>query len=183
MAATVVINRWTGSSGSPTKTAIQSINTVANTTDTHQATASSSTNPIKIPSAGTKYSFWVVTRLNATVTPAGTIDNLRWYSDGTNNFGTGLTCVGNTATTYVQATGTAGDTGDQLTTGNYTTLAATPVNVFTLTSGSPKAVTGSIVNPSTGDFGDFLVYQIEVATSASPGVTGQETFTWLYDET
>lgn len=183
MAATVIINRWTGSSGSPTKTAIQSANTVANASDAHQATASGSTNPIKIPTAGTKYSFWVSTRLSASVTPAGTIDNLRWQTDGTNNFGTGVTCVGNTASSYVQATGTTGDTGTQLTTGNHTALAGTPVNVFTYTSASPKSVTGSISNPSTGDFGDFFVYQIEVATTASPGVTGQETFTWLYDET
>jgi len=182
MPATVVIYRWTGSSGSPTKTAIQSANTVANATDTHQATAAGSSNPIRIPAAGTKYSFWVVTRLNATVTPSGTIDNIGWHTDGTNNFGTGVTCSGNSATSYVQATGTAGDTGNQLTTGNYATV-TTPVSVFTFTSGSPKAVTGSLTNPSTGDFGDFFVYQIEVGTSASPGVTAQETFTWLFDET
>jgi hypothetical protein len=182
MPATVIINRWTGSSGTPTKTDITSINTVANAQDTHQTTASTSTNPIRIPSSGTNYSYWVVTRLSASTTPTGTIDNIRWYADGANNFGTGVTCKGEQATSYVQATGTVGTTGSQLTTGNYSTV-TTPVDVFTYTSASPKSVTGSIVNANTGDFGNFFVYQIEVGTTASPGTTAQETFTWLYDET
>lgn len=183
MAATVVINRWTGASGSPTKTAIQSANTVANASDAHQATASSSTNPIRVPAAGTNYSYWVSTRLSASVTPSGTINNIRWYTDGANNFGTGITCKGNTASAYVQATGVAGTSGDVLNVTNHTSLAGATADVFTYTSGSPKSITGSISNPSTGDFGDFFVYQIEVATTAGPGVTNQETFTWLYDET
>lgn len=183
MAATVVINRWTGSSGGPTKTAIQGANTVASASDAHQSTAAGSSNPIRVPSSGTNYSYWVVTRLSASTSPSGTINNIRWHTDGANNFGTGITCKGNTATTYVQATGVAGTSGDQLTTSSYSTLSDTPANVFTFTSGSPKSVTGSISNPSTGDFGDFFVYQIEVDSTAGPGVTGQETFTWLYDET
>jgi hypothetical protein len=120
--------------------------------------------------------------LSASTTPTGTIDNIRWYADGANNFGTGVTCKGEQATSYVQATGTVGTTGSQLTTGNYSTV-TTPVDVFTYTSASPKSVTGSIVNANTGDFGNFFVYQIEVGTTASPGTTAQETFTWLYDET
>lgn len=183
MAATVVINRWTGSSGGPTKTAIQGANTVANASDAHQSTAVGSSNPIRVPSAGTNYSYWVATRLSASVTPSGTINNIRWHTDGANNFGTGVTCKGNDATSYVQASGTAGTTGIQLTVGNYATLSGAPSDVFAHTVGSPKAITGSLSNPSTGDFGDFFVYQIEVASTASPGATGQETFTWLYDET
>jgi hypothetical protein len=183
MAATVIINRWTGSSGGPTKDDITGANTVANADDTHQTTAVGSADPIRIPTVGTNYSFWVATRLECTVTPAGTINNLRWYTDGANSFGTGITCKAQNASTYVQATGTVGVTGTQLTTGNYATLSGAPVNAFTFTSGSPKSLTGSITNPSTGDFGHFMVYQLEVGTTASPGATGSETFTWLYDET
>jgi hypothetical protein len=183
MPATVIINRWTGASGSPTKTAITSANTVANAVDTHQSTASSSTNPIRIPTSGTNYSYWVATRLSATTSPSGTIDNIRWYSDGANNFGTGVTCKGQDASGYVQATGTVGTTGTVLGTAAYSTLSGAPVDVFTLSSGSPKTIGGSVVNPSTGDFGSFFIYQVEVTTTAQPGTTGQETFTWLYDET
>ncbi len=183
MAATVIINRWTGSTGSPTKTDITSANTVANATDTHQSTVAGSTYPIRIPASGTNYSYWVSTRLSVSVTPSGTINNLRWYTDGSNNFGTGVTCVGQEATSYVQATGTEGTSGTQLTTGNHAGITGSPVDVFTYTSGSPKSLTGTISNPSTGDFGSFFVYQVEVDDTAAPGTTTQETFTWVYDET
>lgn len=181
MPATVTIRRWTGSTGSPTKTDITSINTRANAEDAHSTAGT--TNPIQIPSSGTNYSYWVATRLSADTSPSGTINNIRWYTDGANGFGTGVTCKMNTATSYVQATGTPGETGTQLTTGNYSTLAGAPSNAFGFTSASPKTVSGSINNPSTGDFGDFAVYQIEVGTTAGPGATATETFTWKYDET
>ena len=101
MAATVTIRRWTGASGSPVKTDITGGTTRASTSDSPTPGTS---NPIPIPGSGTKYSYWVSTRLSADTTPTGTINNIRWYADGANNFGTGVTCVGNTATTYDQAT-------------------------------------------------------------------------------
>ncbi len=176
MTATVLIRRLT--STGPTATDITSINTRANAADAH--TTADTASPITIPPSGTNYSFWVVTRLDVTVAPSGTIDNLRWYTDGANNFGTGVTCKGNEATAYTQATGSAGN-GTQLTTGNYATV-TTPADVFTFTSGSPKSLTGTI-SATTGQFGSRFVYQIEVGSTASPGATAQETFTWKYDET
>lgn len=181
MAATVTIRRWTGASTAPTKTNITSINTRCNAEDAHSTAGT--TNPIQIPTTGTNYSFWCSTRLSADTTPSGTINNLRWFTDGTNNFGTGVTNKGQSATSYVQATGTLGVTGTQLTTVNHAGLIAAPVDVFGFTSAAPKSLTGSISNPSTGDFGDFFVYQFEVATTAAPGATPQETFSWRYDET
>jgi hypothetical protein len=180
MVATVLIRRLTGAG--PSATDITSINTRANTVDSH--TTADTSNPIKVPTSGTNYSFWVVTRLDSTVTPAGTINNINWYTDGANGFGTGVTCKMDTATGYTQATGTAGVTGLQLTQTNYATLAdANPTNAFGFTSGAPKSVTGTISNPTTGQFGDYVVYQIEVGTTAGPGATPQETFTFTYDET
>lgn len=180
MAATVTIRRWTGSSGGPTKTDITSANTRASTSD---AASPGTSDPIPVPGAGSNYSYWVTTRLSADTTPAGTINNINWYTDGGNGFGTGVTCVGVDADSYVQATGTQGTSGTQLTTGNHAGLSGTPGSVFDFTSGSPLAITGSIDNPSTGDFGDFVVYQIAVGTTAGPGATATETFTWVYDET
>lgn len=179
MAATVTIRRWTGSGGGPTKTDITSINTRANAEDAH--TTAGTTNSILIPAAGSNYSYWVSTRLSIDAITGGTVDNLRWYTDGSNNLGTGVTCVGNTADAYVQATGTAGTTGTELTTGNHADLAGAPVDVFTHTSGSPKAITGS--ESTTGDLGHFFVYQVVVGTTASSGATASETFTWAYDDT
>ena len=112
---------------------------------------------------------------------SGTVDNLKWYTDGSNNFGTGVTCIGNTASAYVQATGTAGQTGIELTTGNHASLAGSPSNVFSYTSGSPASVTGS--TSTTGDTGHFFVYQIVVNSTAASGATASETFTWKYDDT
>lgn len=176
MAATVVINRTTGSG--PTKTTIQGTTDRLSTSDTQNP---GTNNPIPIPAAGTNYSFWVSTRLQATAAPANGINNIKWYSDGT-SFGTGLTCSGNQATGYTQATGTVGTTGTVLSTGNYATLAAAPVDVTTLTSGSPMSITGSIA-ATTGDFGNFFVYQLAVGTTANVGTVAARTFTFQYDET
>ena len=179
MAATVTIRRWTGTSGSPTKTDITSINTRANAEDTH--TTAGTTNSILIPAAGSNYSYWVSTRLSVDAITGGTVDNLKWYTDGSNNFGTGVTCIGESSSAYVQATGTAGQTGIELTTTNHASLSTDPVNVFTYTSGSPKSLTGSA--STTGDLGHFFVYQMVVDSTAASGATASETFTWKYDDT
>ena len=179
MAATVTIRRWTGASGGPTKTDITSINTRANAEDAHSTAGTS--NSILIPSSGSNYSFWVCTRLSVDAISGGTVDNIKWYTDGSNTLGTGVTCVGNTADAYVQATGTDGETGDVLNTTNYEDLAGAPSNMFAHTSGSPLSVTGSA--SATGDLGHFVVYQMVVADNASSGATGSETFTWKYDDT
>jgi hypothetical protein len=179
MAATVTIRRWTGSAGGPTKTNVTSINTVAGANDTHATTTTG--NEIRKPDTGTNYSYWVSTRLSIDAISGGVVDNIRWYSDGSNSLGTGIGCVGNTADGYVQATGTSGTTGTELTTGNHANLSASPVSVFTHTSGSPKAVTGS--GDSTGDLGHFFVYNVTVGTTAGSGETATETFTWVYDDT
>ena len=175
MPATVQIRRLHGAT--PTSTDITSANTRLNAED---AASTGTTNPVQIPAAGTKYSYWAVTQLNCTVAPSVSISNLKWYTDGASGLGTGVGLVANTANGYVQATGTAGDTGTQLTTGNYPTLAGTPVDAFVYTSGSPLSVTGS--TSATGAFGDRVVMQLTVGTTASPGVTAAETITWRYDE-
>jgi hypothetical protein len=184
MPATVIINRWTGTSGAPTKTPITSINTRANAEDAHSTAGT--TNSILIPTSGTNYSYWVSSRLNVTAITGGTVNNVRWYTDGTNTLGTGVTCKVATSGTYAQAPGTVGTSGTQMTVGNYSTagsgaILTTPTDAFTYTSAAPLSVNGS--NTATGDFGDFVVYQIEVGTTASSGASGSETFTFKYDDT
>ncbi|MGH7204520.1 MAG: hypothetical protein ACREHC_08845, partial [Candidatus Levyibacteriota bacterium] len=77
--------------------------------------------------------------------------------------------------TYTQATGTPG------TTGNASTLATTDISRYT--SGAPKALSGSISNPSTGRISDYVAMQISVSTSAVAGTLAAETLTFSYDET
>lgn len=182
MAATVQVTRFTGSG--PTETNVTSINTRLSTSDNHYTTQT--TNPVPIPTAGYKRSYWCVTGLKCTVTPTGTIDNIKWYTDGTNGSGTGITVEAGTSSSYVQATGTVGDDGDQLNSTNYTGLTPTTPsadNAFGYTSSSALSVTGSITNPSTGNFGNYVIYQYTVGTTAGAGTSGQETYTWQYDET
>lgn len=182
MPATVKIMRWTGASGSPTKTDITgTTNRAATADDPNPGT----NNPIPVPTgSGTNYSFWVVTRLSATVAAAVSITNIKWYTDGTNSLGTGVSLNVSRSTDYVQATGTVGTSGNVLTSANYSSnLSPTAaVNAFQYTSSSPLSVNGSI-GATTGDFGDFVIYQVAVVSTAGPGITTAETITWQYDET
>jgi len=186
MVATVIIERLTGAG--PTRTAITGINTRANAADAH--TTGDTASPIEIPGAGTNYSYWVNTQLNCTVTPDNLIDALEWFTDGVNSYGTGITAkVAQAAlASYTLAPGTPGVTGTLLNDTNYTggTLTpATPTDMFAETTGAPLSVTGSIANPSTGAFGNIVVFQVEVGTSATPGTkpATPEDITWRYDET
>lgn len=186
MAASVGILRITGAFASQSTTDITGVNTVANAEDVHYPTATLSSNPVRIPAvSGTNYSYWVTTRLIAYTTPTGTINNIRWHTTGSNQFGTGVAATVAQAQSYVQATGTIGTTGTQLTVGNHTGSLASPVDPFTVYPGQSTAlaVTGTLGNPNTGQFGNYVVYQVAVSTTAGPGATPSNTFTWLYDET
>ncbi len=182
MVAVVLIIRKTNTDGNTTAD-ITAINTRANTTDVH--TTADVANPIQIPTdAATKRSYWVVTRLHATTAPDTLIDNIEWFTDGSNTYGTGIGNIGETATDYSQATGTAGDEGQELNTTNYSSLTTDPVDVFGFTSAAPNPVTGSTTG--TGDFGDMMIFQVTVTSDAGAGVRpsgGPETFTWRFDET
>jgi len=98
--------------------------------------------------------------------------------------GTGVSLNVATCSTYAQATGTVGTSGNQLTSANYTSALnpSVAVNAFQYTSASPLSVNGSI-GSTTGDFGDFVIYQVAVISTAGPGVTTAEQLTWQYDET
>jgi hypothetical protein len=166
---TVTIRRWTGDSGTPTKTDITSINTRANAYDGHST--ADTTYPIRKPSEGTNYSYKVSTRLSVDANAEGaTINNIKWYTDGANGLGTGRGVNVKTEESYTQATGTEGTTGAEMTGG---------ADAFEKTSAEPLAVTGSTT--STGDLGHFVSYQVTVGTTASSGAGSTETFTWSYD--
>lgn len=186
MAATVQVGRKTGA-GAGTFTDITSINTRMNAADAH--TTADTASPVSVPEAGsggTNRSYWATTRLKVTAGSYTTIDNLRVYSDGSNNLGTGLTCKVAKASTganagYRQATGSTGN-GTTLNTTNHTGLDATPADFFSYNSGSPLALSGSSTASATGEFGDHVVFQIEVTESAGSGASAAETAYYKYDE-
>lgn len=183
MVATVKIMRWTGSSAAPSKNDITSQTNRAATSDTWNETTG---NPIPVPSgSATNYSYWVCTRLSATAAASTSITAIRWYTDGT-VFGSGVALKVATASAYAQALGTTGTSGSQLTSAAYGNGWSFAQSVGTgagqYTSAALATVTGSI-GSTTGDFGDFVVYQVEVTSAASPGPTSAEQLTWQYDET
>lgn len=174
MAATILIYRWTGS-GAGSGADITSTTTRMKQADNGTIDTS---NPV--PAVTTSYSYWVSTRLHCSVAPANLVNNLQWYSDGT-SAGTGLTVSGAKASTGANSGYRQATSAIVLSTGNHTGLDATPAGVTTYTSGSTLAINGS--QASTGDFGDFFVFQLAATSSASPGPMTARTYSWQYDET
>ncbi|KKN08730.1 hypothetical protein LCGC14_1053800 [marine sediment metagenome] len=187
MVATVTIRRLTGVSVGPTSTDITSINTRANAEDVHSTGDTAS--PIEIPTAGSNFSFWVNTILHATTAPDNLLDNIEWFTDGGNSYGTGITLQVATAAraSYTEAPGTIGVTGTELTDTNYTGGTITPAtptdNAFAFVTGAPLSVAGSTT--TTGEFGELVIYQVKVITTATPGTkpATAEIITWRFDET
>jgi len=166
MAATVEIRSYHGSSpDSGTNVASGSVRFKQADNDTVD-----SNNPIPIPAAGTNYSYIKQLRFYAATTPANTINNLKFYTDGANGFGTGVGFNAKTGASYT----------DPISLGAADMTSGT--DAFTYSSGSPLSVSGSINNPSTGAFGDYVKLQMTVGTTASQGTTGSETLTFGYDE-
>lgn len=148
-------------------------------------------NPIPIPTSGTKYSYWKQIYMKCATAPSTKVDNVRFYTDG-GGFGTGITVkVGDETPTknsgsvagYEVATGTPGDTGDEMVAAHAGLTGST--DAFTFTSGSPKTLsiseTDSLIN-AIGEMTDYLIFQMEVISTATPGDKDNETMTIKYDE-
>ena len=173
MTATVEIDQYNGAG--PTACDITSASLKAGTSDE----LSASNTPV--PTSGSNYTYWATTGLYCTAAADNALNNIKWYSDGTNSLGTGLMAVVTQASAYVQADGTAGSSGSVLSLANHSGACAAPVNFTTYTSGTKMSVSGS-TDTTVGSFGNFLVVQVQVETTASAGNSGEETFTWQYDE-
>jgi len=179
MPAVTKLKRITGDVGAPTLTDITSSTSRLSLSD---SATPGTDNPVLIPNAGTNYSFWAIFALYADTAPAGTIDTIKLYSDGSNSFGTGVGMKVAQGTTYIQATGSA-TTGLPLTVANYLTLTGEPVDIFTYTSGAALAVAGSIANPNTGRVSNYLAVQASLSSAVVPGIVPAETITVTYKET
>lgn len=129
-------------------------------------------NPIPIPGAGTEYSWIKHFAFYASVAPSNTVSNCKFYTDGANGLGTGVslkvkisTYLNPTANANTLLTGTA----DAFTTyyNGTTNYLAVP--------GSIGAATGKITT-------DYIQSQLNVASTASQGSTPTETLTFQFDE-
>ena len=158
-----------------TYTDITDSNTRLNATDAHST--SGTTHPILIPDSGTNYSYKCSTQLGWDGTAGtGTINNIKWYTDGSNGLGDGVGMnVKSTTNDYSQAAGTEGETGDEMTDGS---------DAFGYTSASPLSVSGSATDPEDGEkIGDIVEQQVTVDSTAGAGATSSETVTFQYDST
>lgn len=171
MAATVSVKRATGSV--PTNTTV-----TADQFTTADVANDGTAHPMVKPGTGLfNYSFVSWYRLNADTAPAGTINNVKFYTDGVSGYGIGVTAKGITTPTYSQAVGTVGTSG---------TLSATVytagADIFGWTTGSPLSVPGTLT-ATTGIISDYVAIQMRIADTASASTLSAETMTWRYDET
>lgn len=130
-------------------------------------------NPLAIPSSGSIYSYTKKLRAYMSAPPNTQISNLRWYSDGSSGFGTGIGVVArNIGTTWAD---------------NYKTEMSGGSDLFGYTSASPldgDAVDAGPFVPADDDsyIGDLIELQMSVASTATSGTLTAETLTLAYDE-
>ncbi len=147
-----------------------------------------SNNPIPIPGAGTKYSKWKSIYMKCTSPPNTQVDNIKFYTDG-GNFGTGITVrVGQQFPTKNSGTSSGYRVATPVDTAilnNYAGITSV-ADAFSYTSGSPLSgptitETGNKID-ATNETTGYLILQMEVISTASPGNLTDETFTIQYDE-
>lgn len=144
-------------------------------------------NPVVIPAAGTGYSYWKQIYLACTVAPDTQVDNVQFYTDGTSFQTTNcLVVVGlqfpvrsdGVTTGYDVADGSAVMT-------THTDISGT-ADAFDYTSGAtlsgPSISESGTLIDAVGETTNYLVLQLLVTSSATPGDQANETFTFQYDE-
>jgi len=125
-----------------------------------------SNNPMVVPGAGSDWSFQKFLRLNF----AGTftnVSNLRYYTDGSNGFGTGVLL-------WAQATPAYATPAKE-------TISTGYLDAFGYTSGAPLSL-GAGPFTGLGDNGDYLKEAMEVQSTATQGALTPELQTFSWDE-
>jgi hypothetical protein len=167
MAATIQIHEMSGADTGADKTSgtLRFKDADNNTVDTN--------NPLVIPAADTIYSYTKKVRAYMEAPPNTNVSNLRWYTDGANGLGTGVTMTAkNLGTTWGA---------------NYKTAMSGGADLFGYTSGSPLDGDGTDAGPfvpadDNTYIGDLIELQMAVASTAANGATPTETLTLAYDE-
>lgn len=145
-----------------------------------------SADPMPITAATTEFSRWKQLYLKCDTAPDTQVDNVRFFTDG-GGFGTGITVnVGDEFPLHSAAVTTGYDVSDanEVMT-NHTDITGS-TSAFNYTTGSPLSgpsisEAGSIID-AIGETTNYLVLQMEVIDTASPGNLADETFTFRYDE-
>jgi hypothetical protein len=175
MSASVFIYEWNGTSGSQASTDKTSSTVRLKSADDSTVNIA---NPLVKPSTGNhtrSYEKWLRLHIGSTG-PTGSITNPKWYTDGTNSFGTGIhlyirtTNPGSYATPAVPADDSAG------------------TDAFSFSSSAKKNMDVANPGPYTGtstDIADWAVIwmTLDDTVSAPQNPTASETLTWAWDET
>ncbi len=159
------------------------------------------TNPIPIPSAGVKLSYYVHLYMKVTGGSFTQIDNVKFYTGGGNLYGdAGVDLFVGDETPINNITGpsqggydlaatgsTEGDSGAEMVV-NHAHLTNPRLDASAITSGAPKDIsiseTGNIIDAAPAlQKTDYIVAQIEVDNTATAGTKSAETLTWRFDET
>ena len=140
------------------------------------------TYPVPIPASSYNYSYVKSIAFYVSVAPDTSITNIYLYTDGGLGWGTGVyVYVGNQyPAAYVQATGTLGTTGNEMTT--FYTGITTVSDFFGYTSAAPFGPITQAATSGTGRYSYYVALQSRVGTTATSGAKAAETITWRYDE-
>ena len=130
-------------------------------------------NPLQVPASDSIYSYTKKLRAYMEAPPATSVSNLRWYTDGSSGFGTGISVsVKNLGNTWAA---------------NYKTAMSGGADLFGKTSVAPLDGDATNTGPfDSGDddgyIGDLIELQMAVASTASNGTLTAESLTLAYDE-
>ncbi len=161
MAATIKLMCCTGTNAG-TENEVTGIMFRSN--DSH---ATDKNNPITIPSSGTTHSYEKWLRWKCTVAPDTQCTNFKFW--GPNSApGTGLTI-------FVGTTSTAATPTD-----NDSTVATTQQDTNYYSQATALSIPGTLT--AVNDETDYLVMQLDVASTASQGDMTQQTMNYCYDE-
>lgn len=161
MAATMIVNEKNGAA----ETATDKTSGVVRFKNADDAVVDLN-NPMVIPATGSDWSFEKWLRLNVSGIFTQ-ISNLKFYTDGTSGFGTGVNTWAKSSATYTTPAELTSSTGY--------------LDAFGYTSAAPLDIG---VGPYTvaGDIGSYVVLGLEVQSTASQGTLASETITFSYDE-
>ena len=177
MAATVIINEWNGNSSKTDKTgSTVRFKTADNATvDTN--------NPITIPTSGQTHSYekWLELAITGTA-PSQRINNLKFYTDGGNGFGTGITMYGEVNPTGSFRSAAQAASGNAVPLGGSGSITMTNAFAYTAAGAFALSSAAETFSGSTTNIGRFVVLVMTVSAAASQGTLTAETGTFSYDE-
>lgn len=145
-------------------------------------------NPIVIPAAGSVKSRWKHTFIRCTTAPDTQVDGVVFYTT-TNPYPTGITLLVGNETPTKNSGATTGydpsDVSDEVMTNHVDITGSTDVAANYTSTGTAKSISiseaGSVIN-AIGETCNYIVLQLQVASTATSGTMPAETLRAEYNE-